>query len=172
MSGEAQAQVITSMNSMTCFWCMEQLEPEAMSVLTGCGHLICDTCIEPFIEESSMLPQAKKTKGGAFAIPCKDCQRLTNEKDIVSHKLYDQVINQGFTEEDLHAEYLSEMEKQKIQQKNVYVPNFESLEPSTKIEQCIQVIQRVFDESTTEKLLFFPSLQHFLRFSNIFSKIN
>ncbi|AJT76506.1 Uls1p [Saccharomyces cerevisiae YJM451] len=170
MSGEAQAQVITSMNSMTCFWCMEQLEPEAMSVLTGCGHLICDTCIEPFIEESSMLPQAKKTKGGAFAIPCKDCQRLTNEKDIVSHKLYDQVINQGFTEEDLHAEYLSEMEKQKIQQKNVYVPNFESLEPSTKIEQCIQVIQRVFDESATEKIIifsqfttFFEILEHFLK---------
>ncbi|QHS76289.1 translocase ULS1 [Saccharomyces paradoxus] len=170
MNEEAQAQVITSMDSMTCFWCMEQLEPEAMSVLTGCGHLICDTCIDPFIEESSMLPQAKKTKGGALAVPCKDCHRLTNEKDIVSHKLYDQVINQGFTENDLHAEYLSEMEKQKMQKKNVYIPNFESLEPSTKIEQCIQVIQRVFDESATEKIIifsqfttFFEILEHFLK---------
>ncbi|CAI4065090.1 hypothetical protein SUVZ_08G2230 [Saccharomyces uvarum] len=170
MSDDAQAQVITSMDSMTCFWCMEQLEPEAMSILTGCGHLICDTCIEPFIEESSLLPQAKKAKGGALVLPCKDCQRLTNEKEIVSHKLYDQVINQGFTREDLHAEYLSEMERQKLQQKNVYVPDFEKLEPSTKIEQCMEVIQRVFDESPTEKIIifsqfttFFEILEHFLR---------
>ncbi|EJS41636.1 uls1p [Saccharomyces arboricola H-6] len=170
MDKEAQAQVITSMDSMTCFWCMEQLEPEAMSVLTGCGHLICDACVEPFIEESSVLPQAKKADGGALVIPCKDCQRLTNEKEIVSHKLYDQVINQGFTEEDLHAEYLSEMGRQKSQQKNVYVPDFEKLEPSTKIEQCMEVIQRVFDESTNEKIIifsqfttFFEILEHFLR---------
>ncbi|CAI4051850.1 translocase ULS1 SKDI_15G3370 [Saccharomyces kudriavzevii IFO 1802] len=170
MNEEARTQVITSMNSMTCFWCLEQLEPEAMSVLTGCGHLICDACVEPFIEESSSLPQAKKTRGGALALPCKDCQRLTNEKEIVSHKLYDQVINQGFSTEDLHAEYLNEMERQKLQQKDVYVPDFVNLEPSTKIEQCIEVIQTVFDDSPTEKIIifsqfttFFEILEHFLR---------
>ncbi|CAI4817195.1 ASN_collapsed_G0051530.mRNA.1.CDS.1 [Saccharomyces cerevisiae] len=51
----------------------------------------------------------------------------------------------------------------------MYVPNFESLEPSKKIEQCIQVIQRVL-MNQQPKIIIFPSLQHFWRFSEHFLK--
>ncbi|QLQ82128.1 hypothetical protein HG537_0G03830 [Torulaspora globosa] len=169
MSRDQREVVVSSIDLMTCFWCLEQLEPESSSVLTGCGHLLCDACVEPFVEEAASLPNALHTEKGILRLPCKKCQNRTLETDVVSYRLYDQVINQSFTERMLFAEYQREMERQKSKAQNMYFPDLKTLKPSTKMRQCINVIQKVMEKSDTEKILvfsqfttFFDIFEHFL----------
>ncbi|QLL35006.1 hypothetical protein HG536_0H03820 [Torulaspora globosa] len=169
MSKDQQEVVINSMDLMTCFWCLEQLEPESSSVLTGCGHLLCEACVEPFVDEAAGLPNALHTEKGILRLPCKKCQNRTLETEIVSYRLYDQVINQSFTEQMLFAEYQGEMMRQKSKARNVYFPDLKTLKPSTKMRQCIDVIQKVMEKSDMEKILvfsqfttFFDLFEHFL----------
>lgn len=169
MTIEQHETVSNSMDMMICFWCMEQLEPESTCVLTACGHLLCESCVEPFIDEASTASNVLTTEKGILRLPCKKCQSRTLETEIVSYKLYDQVANQSFTEEMLFAEFKSEMERQKMRSNNLYVTNLEKLEPSTKMQQCMDVIRKVMEKSETEKILvfsqfttFFDLFQHFL----------
>lgn len=157
-----QREVVTkSLDLMTCFWCLEQLEPESTSVLTGCGHLLCEACIEPFIDEASNSPNALQTEKGFLRLPCKKCQSRTLESEIVSYGLYDQVVNQRFTEQMLFDEFQREMVRQKGRARNVYVPDFKNLKPSTKMRQCLDVIKKVMDKSETEKILVFSQFTTF-----------
>lgn len=169
MTIDQREVVVNSMDLMTCFWCLEQLEPESSSVLTGCGHLLCEACVEPFVEEAASLPNALHTEKGILRLPCKKCQNRTLETEVVSYRLYDQVINQSFTERMLYAEYQREMERQKGKAQNVYLPDLKTLKPSTKMRQCLDVIQKVMEKSDTEKILvfsqfttFFDLFEHFL----------
>lgn len=162
MKTEAKETVVSSSDSMTCLWCMEQVEPESTSVLSGCGHLICNSCIEIFSEEASNQPQAKSGKKGSVYLPCKDCNKLTNDKDIVSLRLFNQVVIDGFTREQLYEEFQREMERQKDRKKNSYSPDLDKLVPSTKMNQCIDVINDVFEKSDTEKIIIFSQFTTFL----------
>ncbi|CCD24388.1 translocase ULS1 NDAI_0D00740 [Naumovozyma dairenensis CBS 421] len=166
LSSQVKNTVEASTDSMTCFVCMEQLELESTSILTGCGHMMCEACFDPFYEEASTSTDAKLHDDGTVYLPCKECQKLTNENSIVSYRLYDQVINQGFTREMLYEEYKSAMEIQKDNTKNNYRIDFNHLEPSQKMKQCFDVINEVFENSSTDKIVIFSQ---FTSFFDIFS---
>ncbi|CCH58771.1 hypothetical protein TBLA_0A09880 [Henningerozyma blattae CBS 6284] len=170
MSNQSKDNVEKSLESMSCLWCLEQLDPESSSILSGCGHLICDSCIDSFIEEASNASTARTIEKGIQYLPCKYCQKLTNEQEIISYRLYDQSMNQQISEEELYGEYLEEMSRQRERLKNVYVPDFDKLIPSAKINQCLNVIKKVFANSDNEKIIifsqfttFFDILQHFIK---------
>lgn len=158
-----------SLESSSCIWCMEQLEPESSSVLTGCGHMLCEMCVEPFIEEAVTLPQARKGRNGSTYIPCHECGKINNDQEIVTYGLFDQTVNKKFTQQELYNEYLREMDRQRNEYKLNSIVNFRSLESSTKIQQCIDIIKDVYDKSSDEKIIifsqfcvFFDILQHFI----------
>ncbi|CCK72941.1 translocase ULS1 KNAG_0M00880 [Huiozyma naganishii CBS 8797] len=169
MSRGARDLVEVSLSGMNCIWCSEQLELENTSVLTGCGHLLCDACIEPYVEERAEAATARRGPKGELYVPCTDCRSLTCETDIVTYRLYDQVVNQEFTRADLEDEYNRERENQRTHKSN-YQVDFSKLQMSTKMQQCINVIKKVFAESSTEKILvfsqftsFFELFEYFLR---------
>lgn len=164
-----RTNVLRSMDSMICIWCSEQLEIENTCVLTGCGHLICDSCIEPFVEEMSNASTAKMGQEGEYYVPCKDCQVLTCEREVVTYKLYDQVVNQNFGFVQIENEYNREVRLTK-ENRNEYKVDFSKLKPSAKMIQCLDIIKKVFRESDTEKIIifsqftsFFDLFQHFIR---------
>lgn len=171
MTPEQHELVSASSDSMICSWCMEQLEPESTCIMTGCGHLICETCVDPFAEEAANMPGSKTDAKGIPYLPCPKCNRLTKENEIVTLSLYDQVVTQNFSQQQLNAEYQNEMERQKRRAaENRYTPDTEKLETSTKMRQCMDVIRNVMNESDTDKILvfsqftgFFDLLEHFLQ---------
>lgn len=161
-----------SLDNMTCPHCMEQMELESMMILNPCGHCICSQCIEPFIDNAKLEPGAAFGPKGSNSIivPCLVCKRLINDKEILSYQLYHQVVEQKFTLEQLRTEYDRVMIDQKNKLKNGYKIDFENLQKSKKVEQCLTIIKDVFDSSSEEKIVifsqfivFFEILQHFIR---------
>lgn len=162
MKSEAVEIVKSASDSMTCLWCLEQIEPESAFVLSGCGHLICNDCINPFSEDAAGSSNARSGPKGSTYLPCKECQKVTNDKDFVSLKLFNQVILEGFTREKLYEEFNLEMDKQKDRKKNAYTTDYNTLEPSTKMNQCMDVINKVFEKSDSEKIIIFSQFTTFL----------
>ncbi|CCE65232.1 hypothetical protein TPHA_0K00980 [Tetrapisispora phaffii CBS 4417] len=168
MTNEQLNMVVSSLDIGSCFWCMEQLEPETTSILTGCGHLLCNACIEPFVEHASSEPSAKMVNGTTNLIPCSDCQKLTNDSEIVTYRLFDQVINKDYTEDQLYREYKNELDDQKLRTRNIYSPDYSNLQKSSKVKQCIDVIRDVFNKSSTEKILIFSQFTTFFSILDFF----
>lgn len=172
MNFDERNLVTSSLDMMTCSYCNEELMLDNTCVLTGCGHLICDDCIDPFVEEMSQRSNvARAGPLGEYYIPCKDCGKLSCDKQIVTYKLYDQVINEQFSLEDLKNEYNEERDRQKqFAALDGYKPNYKELKPSTKINQCIDIIRKMISKSDKEKVIifsqfttFFDILEHFIR---------
>lgn len=158
MTGQKRDNVTSNVNRSTCIWCMEQLALEESSVLTGCGHVLCDSCIEPLIEAGTVEGTARTSDNGIL-VPCRDCRAMTNETEIVSYKLYDQTINENFSVRDLRDEYDRAMDKSN--REPAYVPDMTKLTPSPKMEQCMDLIKKVFEKSNTEKIIIFSQFTAF-----------
>ncbi|KAG0663768.1 hypothetical protein C6P45_000751 [Maudiozyma exigua] len=158
MSGNKRSTVDSCLNRSTCIWCMEQLDLEESSILTGCGHVLCDSCVEPLIETGTIEGTARTSNNGIL-IPCRDCRSMTNETEIVSYKLYDQTINQHFSVRDLKDEYDQAMDKSR--NAPIYAPDMTKLKPSPKMEQCMDLIKKVFEKSNTEKIIIFSQFTAF-----------
>lgn len=173
MNFEERNLVSTSLEMMTCSYCNEELLIDNTCVLTGCGHLICDDCIDPFVEEMTQRSNGGSKMGdlGEYYIPCKDCGKLSCDKQIVTYKLYDQVINEQFSVDDLQNEFNEEKYRQRqFAALDGYKPNYKELKPSTKINQCIDIIRKMISKSDKEKIIifsqfttFFDILEHFIR---------
>lgn len=158
MTRNKRDNVTENLNRSTCIWCMEQLDLGESSVLTGCGHVLCDACIDPLIESGTVEGTARSTENGII-VPCRDCHAMTNETEIASYNLYDQTINQNFSVRDLKDEYERAMDKSN--REPVYVPDMTKLTPSPKMEQCMDLIKKIFDKSNTEKIIIFSQFTAF-----------
>ncbi|AMD22902.1 HHR133Wp [Eremothecium sinecaudum] len=158
--------------SMTCPYCMEQMELDSLAVLTPCGHLLCESCVDPFLEKARDSPLVYKGPSGtrSYYVPCLVCERSVNDHEIISYQLYDQAINQNLTEADLRMEYEQQMSSRKQNIKNCYEIDFEKLHQSKKVQQCINIIKSVIENTEGEKIVvfsqfttFFDILQHFIK---------
>ncbi|CUS21256.1 LAQU0S02e09582g1_1 [Lachancea quebecensis] len=161
--------VAEGLENMICPYCMEQMELESSVVITPCGHMLCEGCSQQYFEDARGQQNARKIVNSGYLVPCLVCERYVNDSEIITYKLYDQAVNQNITAEDLRREFRSEMEAQKDRLKNGYKINFETLKPSQKIRQCLDIVRGVFDKSSDEKLIifsqfttFFDLLQHFI----------
>ncbi|AET38597.1 translocase ULS1 Ecym_3087 [Eremothecium cymbalariae DBVPG len=171
MNKTSQETVKQCTESMTCPQCLEQMELESTAVLTPCGHLLCEPCVGPFLETARDSPSVIKGPKGtrSYFVPCLVCEKLINDHELVSYQLYDQAINQGFTEDDLRLEYEKEMDKRRSRLKYDYQINFELLHQSKKVQQCLEIIRSVLASTENEKVVvfsqftaFFDILEHFI----------
>lgn len=170
MPGAGKEAVADGLESMTCPQCMEQMELESTMVITPCGHMLCEGCSEMYFEDARAQPGARKIVNSGYAVPCPVCERYVNDKEVITYKLYDQAVNQQMTADGLRREYMQEMQSQRDRLKNGYKVDFDKLEPSQKVKQCLDIIRDVFLKSKTEKIIvfsqfttFFDLLQHFIR---------
>lgn len=167
---QGRSTVSDGLDIMSCPYCMEQMEMESMCVLAPCGHLICDSCVEPFLENARLDNGARKGLNGSTFVSCLVCKKSINDSEIITYRLYDQVVNNGFSRSDLHQEFAKEMEAQKKRLKTGYKPDYATLEPSQKMVQCMKIIRDVLTRTTDEKIIvfsqftsFFDIFQHFIK---------
>lgn len=159
------------LDTMSCPFCMEQMEIESMVVINPCGHCICSQCIEPFVDNAKLEPGAAFGPKGTNSInvPCLVCKKTINDKEMVSYQLYEQVVGKKYTLEQLREEYDKVIGEQRNKLKNGYKIDFNSLQKSKKVELCLDIIKKVTDSNPDEKIVvfsqfttFFEILQHFI----------
>ncbi|SCW00588.1 LAFE_0C07514g1_1 [Lachancea fermentati] len=170
ISNMGKDTISDGLENMMCPYCMEQMELESTMILTPCGHMLCEGCLESFLDDARFEPGARKAAGGGHIVACLVCKRDVNDNDVITYKLYDQVVNQHFTERDLHDEYKHEMAAQKDRLKNGYHTDLQSLYPSQKISKCLEIIRNIYEKTDDEKVIifsqfttFFDLLQHFIK---------
>ncbi|SCU78152.1 LADA_0A04126g1_1 [Lachancea dasiensis] len=170
MPGIGHAAVAEGLENMSCPYCMEQMELDSTVVTTPCGHMMCEGCAEQYFEEARIQNGARKIVNSGYAVPCLVCNKFIDDNEVVTYKLYDQAINQNLTVQGLREEYNAEMRAQKDRLKNGYKINYDTLQPSPKISQCLEIFRQVISSSDNEKVLvfsqfttFFDLLQYFIR---------
>ncbi|SCU99656.1 LANO_0F03004g1_1 [Lachancea nothofagi CBS 11611] len=169
MPGIGRDAVTEGLENMTCPYCMEQMELDSTMVITPCGHMLCDGCSEQYFEDARVQTGARKIVNSGYLVPCLVCNRFIDDNEVITYKLYDQAINQNLTVQGLKDEYADEMQARKDRLKNGYKINYETIQPSTKISQCLDIFRNVLSSSKDEKVLvfsqfttFFDLLQHFI----------
>ncbi|AAS50514.1 AAR147Wp [Eremothecium gossypii ATCC 10895] len=169
---EGKGTVSQSLENMICPFCMEQMEIESLSVLTPCGHLLCDACVEPYLEDARESEYARKGPKGTRStfVPCLVCEKLINDHEIISYQLYHQAVVKGISTDELREEYENEMTKRRHKLKYDYQLNFENLHQSKKVQQCLGIIKTVLDNSTDEKLIVFSQFTTFFDILQFFIK--
>ncbi|SCU83805.1 LAME_0C06744g1_1 [Lachancea meyersii CBS 8951] len=170
MPGVGKDTVVEGLEKMTCPYCMEQMELDSTVVITPCGHMLCDGCAEQYFEDVRSQGNSRKIVNSGYAVPCLVCNRIIDDNEVVTYKLYDQAVNQNLTVQGLRAEYETEMRAQKDRLKNGYQINYDTLQPSPKILQCLEIFRKVLESAQQEKIIvfsqfttFFDLLQHFIR---------
>ncbi|AGO10140.1 AaceriAAR147Wp [[Ashbya] aceris (nom. inval.)] len=169
---DGKGTVSQCLENMICPFCMEQMEIESTSVLTPCGHLLCDACVEPYLEDARESEYARKGPKGTRStfVPCLVCEKLINDHEIISYQLYHQAVVKGITTEELREEYENEMTKRRHKLKYDYQLNFENLHQSKKVQQCLGIIKAVLENSTDEKLIVFSQFTTFFDILQFFIK--
>ncbi|CEP63032.1 translocase ULS1 LALA0_S07e00870g [Lachancea lanzarotensis] len=170
MPGIGKSTVIEGLEKMTCPYCMEQMELDSAVVITPCGHMLCDGCADQYFEEIRIQGNVRKIINSGYAVPCLVCNRIVDDNELVTYKLYDHAVNQNLSVQGLKEEYDVEMTNQKSRLRQGYKINFETVEPSVKILQCLDIVRNVLGTSEQEKVIvfsqfttFFDLLQHFIR---------
>ncbi|SCU81422.1 LAFA_0C04808g1_1 [Lachancea sp. 'fantastica'] len=170
MPGIGKSAVIEGLENMTCPYCMEQMELDSAVVITPCGHMLCDGCADQYFEDIRSQGNTRKIVNSGYAVPCLVCNRIVDDNAVVTYKLYDQAVNQNLSVQGLKEEYEVEMRAQRDRLKKGYQVKLDSLQPSVKILQCLDIVRKVLDSSEQEKVIvfsqfttFFDILQHFIR---------
>ncbi|SSD61223.1 uncharacterized protein SCODWIG_02984 [Saccharomycodes ludwigii] len=157
---------------LVCPECMEQMELSSSFLIPGCGHMVCDACLEEVLEKSrenisnAVINHNILSRDGGDPLACCFCTKVFQEKEILSYELFDQIVNQKYTIEDLKCEFEAQRKRTKGK---IYTPDFEKLEPSTKIVQCMNIIRAIQKNNPQEKVIifsqftsFFDLFQHFI----------
>ncbi|OEJ84976.1 ATP-dependent helicase ULS1 [Hanseniaspora osmophila] len=154
---------------MICERCTNPMELSLASVFPSCGHMICFECLKAYKEDCSERELTRYNNAGQLVFPCHICQTEQVEDSVMSFKFYDQVVNQNYSLRELRDEFDVEQHAAKEKLKEGYEIDFENLEPSPKVQQCLDLIQKIADNDPTEKVLifsqfttFFDILQHFV----------
>ncbi|KAL6942496.1 hypothetical protein ACO0QE_003672 [Hanseniaspora vineae] len=154
---------------MICERCTNPMELSLASVFPSCGHMICFECLKEYKEDCSERGVSKYNNAGQLVFPCHICQTHQVEDNVMSFKFYDQVVNQNYSLRELRDEFDVEQRAAKEKLKEGYEIDFEKLEPSPKIEQCLDLIKGIANNDPTEKVLifsqfttFFDILQYFI----------
>lgn len=160
------------LDEMTCPFCMEQMDLNSMAILSACGHCLCTQCVESFVDNGKLEPNAAFGPKGTNSvnIPCLVCKKMNNDKQIVSYQLYDQVANLGYSIENLKSEYDNVVGEQKRRLKNGYKIDYENLSESKKVEMCLDIIKKVVDSNDDEKIVIFSQFTIFFEILGYFIK--
>lgn len=162
------------LDDMTCPVCMEQMDIDSMLVLNSCGHCLCAQCFEPYVDNAKLEPTASFGPKGTNSvnIPCLVCRKMNNDKEAISYQLFDQVNNLNYSIDDLRLEYDKMVAEQKARLKNGYTIDYKSLKESKKVEMCLDIIKKVTDSNTDEKLVIFSQFTMFFEILGHFIKKN
>lgn len=133
---------------LTCPMCLDVVDETAIVLLHPCGHMICDGCVGNFFEQDA---------NDDGTVSCTICRQPVSEKSLVSYKIYDQIVNEDLSFDDLKAQYgLGKAKKTTTTEKiNKIIHDNGGFTLSAKLQKTLDLIRDVVKSSDDEKIIVF-----------------
>lgn len=143
--------------TVTCPVCFNMLtSTDAITIFANCGHMMCQSCVEPFFESEFTDEDAL----GIRTVNCAECRTATKENELIDYVMFHKVHHEKVSQDELNRfcrEYYSTVPAD-TKTNARYVEHFidqEGYETSAKIEQCLTLIKKINSDNPQEKIIVF-----------------
>ncbi|ODQ65918.1 hypothetical protein NADFUDRAFT_12699, partial [Nadsonia fulvescens var. elongata DSM 6958] len=144
--------------SFTCPICMDMIDVRNLMFFTPCGHEICKECMPTYFIESTTDTITK----------CCTCRQAVDSEKMADFEFFSMLYKHQMSEseiEDFKKDFKSifDEEVEEGEPLNTILDKHgNSWESSTKIDECIKIIQNVKAEFPTQKVIVFSLFTSFL----------
>lgn len=143
--------------TVTCPVCFNMLtSTDSITIFAKCGHMMCQSCVEPFFESAFTDEDAL----GIRTVNCAECKTATKENELIDYVVFHKVHHERVSPDELNRfcrEYYSTAPAD-TRTNASYVDHFidqEGYEKSAKIEQCLSLIKKINEDNPEEKIIVF-----------------
>lgn len=131
---------------VTCPFCFDSVGEDSIVVLANCGHMICDGCIELFLNQNPGLEAT-----------CQICNSLALRADLIDFGMYTKVVHDGKSYGQLESIYGSPhgVKSTNSDKVKMLIDKVGGFTPSAKIAKSLDLIMEVTSDTPDEKLIVF-----------------
>lgn len=136
---------------LTCPICFDDVGEDLIYLFARCGHMICDGCTETFFE------QRRLEEGSGGQASCMTCRQRVERLDLVDFKIFQQVVYDHRTYQDLELMYGAVVGKKRSNAElvNMLIRRHDGFLPSAKMNKVLELINDIFSKSADEKVIVF-----------------
>lgn len=133
---------------LTCPMCFDVVDLSSIVILHPCGHMICDGCVDSLFEQEG-------NEDGL--VPCNTCRQSITEDALISYVVYNQVVNENLSFEELRAQYGTGMANKTTTAEKINKITHErgGFTLSAKMQRALDLIENVTKANTDEKVIVF-----------------
>lgn len=139
----------------TCPICYDVLGYESIVLFPGCGHMICNNCIENFFERFEI---GDGSEGNRLA-SCFSCSRSIKESELIDYNMFHMIHQEGYDRdkiaESYNINYSSDGKTTNMQKIRQLIRENNGFIPSAKMEKCMHLIKDVMENYPDEKIIIF-----------------
>lgn len=139
----------------TCPLCYDVFSRESIMLFPGCGHMICENCVDNFFERFEV---GDSVVGFRIAL-CFSCSKEIKESQMIRYEMFHKVHFDGYTEKDVMEEFAPKTRNPKKSTAADIVEKLIDAEggfvASTKIQKCLELVDQIRQKSLDEKIIVF-----------------
>lgn len=146
----------------TCPICFDVLGYESIVLFAGCGHMICDHCVETFFERFEVGDEGKRGKRVAS---CFSCSKNIKESELIDYNIFHKIHHENYTHErisDHYSVYNAKGEMTNPQKIQHLIRGSDGFTASAKIEKAIELMNEISEKHPGEKIILFSQFTGFL----------
>ena len=138
---------------LTCPLCLDVVGEDMISILAGCGHMICNNCVSNLFESTE---EGVVLGVRASTTPCMTCQKPVSEAQVVPYPVYDKITVERLTLAEL-IESQESLRPEEYEERVNSILEKQNFEELAKIDKVLEIIGTVMLASPKEKIIIFSN---------------
>lgn len=152
---EGESNTNSDEDLFTCPICYDVLGYESIVLFSGCGHMICNNCIENFFER---FETGDGSEGNRLA-SCFSCSKSIKENELIDYNMFHMIHQEGYDRDKIaefyNINYSSNGKTTNMQKIRQLIQENKGFTPSAKMEKCMHLIKDVLENYPDEKIIIF-----------------
>ncbi|RKP32255.1 hypothetical protein METBISCDRAFT_12321 [Metschnikowia bicuspidata] len=138
---------------LACPLCLDVVGEDMISILAGCGHMICNNCVSNLFESTE---EGVVLGVRASTTPCMTCQKPVSEAQVVPYPVYDKITVERLTLAEL-IESQESLRPEEYEERVNSILEKQNFEELAKIDKVLEIIGTVMLASPKEKIIIFSN---------------
>ncbi|KAI5965652.1 uncharacterized protein KGF55_001014 [Candida pseudojiufengensis] len=153
LSDEIVASILLKgLGDLACPICLDMMD-EGMAVFKECGHIICQDCIDTFMDD-----QLEDEDSSGRIAKCKECHTNVKESKLFDFEIFEKLYVEKLSKEEIEK-YFSDLQKSKSLTNQQIIQKLnrenEGFDTSAKLDKAIELIKDIQRDHPGEKIIVF-----------------